>query len=139
MRRSITAWVDPDLKETMNFFSQVYSAKGGQNTANAANTKSYLIWRVKAQNDVPIVSLNCNFFVLMNSHSLDLKSTTLTKQLNIIKKLVTSNSLRYSPLNGYKSQPNLFFSLMSLNGDTQSKHKTQSSSHKNKIKLEQQS
>ena len=75
----------------------------------------------------------------MNSHSLGLKSTTLTKQLNILKKLVTSNSLRYSPLNGYKSQPNLFFSLMSLNGDTQSKHKTQSSSRKSKIKLEQQS
>lgn len=69
----------------------------------------------------------------MNSHSLGPKSTKLTKQLNKIKKLVTSNPLKYSPLNGYKSHMNLFFPHMSLNGDTQSKHKTQSSSHKSKI------
>lgn len=75
----------------------------------------------------------------MNSHSLGPKSTKLTKQLNKIKKLVTSNPLKYSPLNGYKSHMNLFFPHMSLNGDTQSEHKTQSSSHKSKIKLELQS
>lgn len=138
--RSISAWVGPDLKETNHEFCQsCLWCKRRIKYSRCGKHKSYLIQRVKAQNDVPTVSLNCNFFVLMNSHSLGPKSTKLTKQLNKIKKLVTSNPLKYSPLNGYKSHMNLFFPHMSLNGDTQSKHKTQSSSHKSKIKLELQS